>query len=182
MKNFRMKPITSSSTILVSFLILASCKVQAKFEDTVITSSIFHAVKDRNTDGLLAMMQVHSNLLDHRSNDGRGLLWWSHEFHCAECLAAVMAYGSEIDLSDMDANGVNPTQLCSDSSKEGQASVKCSDLMPQAKSMLPQYSARLAAMRAAAESAAQSSLHTQTDRSKLGLPDDFEAVDDVDEL
>merc|ERR1719359_794460 len=69
-------------------------------------------MNERNAKAVESTLVQNPDLVNHRSADGRGALWWAFEFEFAHGLAALMAAGADADSADTDEQGSAAKDMC----------------------------------------------------------------------
>eukprot|EP01002_Notosolenus_urceolatus_P015002 NODE_7088_length_588_cov_24.467532_g6089_i0.p1 GENE.NODE_7088_length_588_cov_24.467532_g6089_i0~~NODE_7088_length_588_cov_24.467532_g6089_i0.p1 ORF type:complete len:139 (-),score=39.55 NODE_7088_length_588_cov_24.467532_g6089_i0:101-517(-) len=94
----------AASMMLSVFLVLCLAGVHASesWSDTPITTELWQRIRTGDISGLKKMYAVDPNVINHRSGDGRGALFWAYEFGQTKIIAL------------LEKSGVDTTAACSD--------------------------------------------------------------------
>jgi len=79
-------------------------KSDAKWEDTDLTSQMWSIVKNNDLRTMRALLEAAPNIAHVRSGDGRGPLWWAHEFKRESIKKMLLNRGCDPDATDR--NGI----------------------------------------------------------------------------
>jgi len=87
-----------------------SCIANAKSgENTAQTTRLWELMRLGDAKSLNDWIQSDASVVELRSEDGRGALWWAYEFGRAEMARSLIAAGA--DENDVDAYGNTPISL-----------------------------------------------------------------------
>jgi len=70
---------------------------------------MWEIVKENDGTEFMELLALNPNLAHVRSKDGRGAMFWAHEFGRAEMIDVLKNLGVKEDLAD--ANGIKPTDI-----------------------------------------------------------------------
>ena len=87
----------------------ASSTVDAPWEDSGTTSSLWQYIKMDDVESIESWLDVDPNVVNVRSADGRGPLWWAHEFGREHIVELLLENGADPEQEDKD--GVKPADL-----------------------------------------------------------------------
>jgi len=77
--------------------------------DNDYTSNMWQLIKDNNQENLLQLLQHEPAAAYVRSQDGRGPMFWAHEYEREAIIQILKAYGVRED--DRDSNGKTPLDM-----------------------------------------------------------------------
>lgn len=83
--------------------------INEDWEDNEKTSMMWEIIKDGEIQEFYALLQEHPELAHIRSADGRGPLFWSHEYSRPKMIDILKQLGVSEDRTD--SNGVKPTDI-----------------------------------------------------------------------
>jgi dolichyl-diphosphooligosaccharide--protein glycosyltransferase len=79
------------------------------WEDNEKTSMMWEIMKDGNMYEFVALLQEQPELAHIRSEDGRGPMWWAHEYGRPRMVEILKQLGVTEDRTD--SKGVKPTDI-----------------------------------------------------------------------
>lgn len=90
-------------------------KVNANWEDNEATGIMWEIIKNREFDNFLMILGSEPEMAHIRSKDGRGPMFWAHEYGRGQMIQVLR----QLDVSEdrADANGVKPTDITHSSIK-----------------------------------------------------------------
>ncbi|KAF4717978.1 hypothetical protein FOZ62_028341 [Perkinsus olseni] len=97
--------------------LLSSCLAAQEWEDTPTTTQIWQLISmgEGGSDSFREFAVMRPNLMEERSSDGRGALFWAWEFGNTRALLTLAALDNDVfDEKERDARGRSPTSLCKD--------------------------------------------------------------------
>jgi len=77
--------------------------------DTDATSAMWSHIQQGDIDSLEDWMNVNPNVVDLRSNDGRGALWWAYEKGDQAIIDLLLEHGADPEAKD--SQGLRPTDM-----------------------------------------------------------------------
>ena len=80
-----------------------------EWDDNERTSMMWEVIKDADIQEFVALLQEHPELAHIRSEDGRGPMWWAHEYGRPKMIALLQELGVSEDRTD--AKGIKPTDI-----------------------------------------------------------------------
>ena len=83
--------------------------INEDWENTEKTSLMWELISGANLVEMVATLQEFPELAHVRSEDGRGPMWWAHEYKRPRMIQILKNLGVSEDRTD--ANGVKPTDL-----------------------------------------------------------------------
>jgi dolichyl-diphosphooligosaccharide--protein glycosyltransferase len=83
--------------------------INEDWEDNERTSMMWELIKDAEIQEFVSILQEHPELAHIRSEDGRGPMWWAHEFGRPSMIGILRKLGVKEDRTD--AKGVKPTDI-----------------------------------------------------------------------
>lgn len=86
--------------------------INRKWVDNEITNALFDVVRSNDLNRLALIAEAQELLLHSRSKDGRGPMWWAHEFGRKDIIEALKDLGVSDKLKDGD--GILPADLADD--------------------------------------------------------------------
>ena len=79
------------------------------WEDNEKTSMMWEIIKEAEIMEFAAVLQEHPELAHLRSEDGRGPMWWAHEYGRPKMISVLKQLGVSEDRTDV--KGVKPTDI-----------------------------------------------------------------------
>jgi hypothetical protein len=83
--------------------------INEEWENTDKTSMMWQIIKDADFQEFLEVLQEHPELAHIRSEDGRGPMWWAHEYGRPQMVGVLRQLGVREDRTD--AKGIKPTDI-----------------------------------------------------------------------
>merc|ERR1712157_528052 len=83
--------------------------LNSKWEDDSETSVLYDMIRNNDLKQFLSLLAYSPELAHKRSSDGRGPMWWAHEFDRPKMIRALKIIGVKDKLKD--ANGVTPLDI-----------------------------------------------------------------------
>ncbi len=84
-------------------------KVNGNWEDNEATGIMWEIIKNREFDNFLMVLGSEPEMAHIRSKDGRGPMFWAHEYGRAQMIGVLRQLGVSEDRAD--ANGIKPTDI-----------------------------------------------------------------------
>ena len=86
-----------------------AAKDPANWADTADTTRMWNSISSGDVESLEMWLSVDPAAAFIRASDGRGPLWWAHEYHQKKIISILLAAG--VDEYATDVNGVKPGDL-----------------------------------------------------------------------
>jgi dolichyl-diphosphooligosaccharide--protein glycosyltransferase len=86
--------------------------INEDWENNEKTSMMWEIIKDADIQEFAAVLQQHPDLAHIRSEDGRGPMWWAHEYGRPKMISILRELGVREDRTD--SQGVKPTDITND--------------------------------------------------------------------
>lgn len=83
--------------------------INEDWEDNERTGLMWEIIKDGEIQEFVALLQEHPELAHIRSEDGRGPMWWAHEYGRPSMVSILRQLGVSEERTD--TKGVKPTDL-----------------------------------------------------------------------
>lgn len=80
--------------------------INEQWMDTEMTSMMYQMIADDDFEGLREMLMMNPQLAHIRSEDGRGPMWWAHEFKRPQIIKMLKTLG--VSEARTDDNGQTP--------------------------------------------------------------------------
>ena len=84
-----------------------SCRAQ--WIDTDVKSNLWQSIAHGNVDKILSDIETDGCVALARAGDGRGPLFWAHEFYNEQIIKALVAAGADPNARDL--GGMTPAQM-----------------------------------------------------------------------
>ena len=81
----------------------------SNWADSADTTRMWSLISSGDIESLQMWLSVDPKAVFMRSADGRGPLWWAHEYHQKKIIDLLLASG--VDAAATDINGVKPSDL-----------------------------------------------------------------------
>jgi hypothetical protein len=146
-------------------------------EQTTMLWQSIHGGKEKEQQLASLAFATNGAVLDLRSEDGRGGLWWAWEFENDYALAMYLFYQHDIERTDAtDKEGDHPVAMCKKEGgiSEDELKEKAQKRVPQIKEQLADYIKQMEEMKKAQEEAARKK------KEKEDKEDEEEIEEDVD--
>lgn len=127
--------------MLLKFIV-AIVSAKESWENTAHTTSLWESIaggedKEQELDQLV--FASNGDILNHRSEDGRGGLWWAWEFENVHALALNLYYQHDIERTDVEDKGSEPpVEMC----KNEAGTARHDELIELAKKKVPSIEQR----------------------------------------
>ena len=89
--------------------------INEDWENNEKTSMMWEIIKDADIEEFAAVLQQHPELAHIRSEDGRGPMWWAHEYGRPKMISVLRQLGVREDRTD--SQGVKPSDITNDQIK-----------------------------------------------------------------
>jgi dolichyl-diphosphooligosaccharide--protein glycosyltransferase len=86
--------------------------INEDWENNEKTSMMWEIIKDADIQEFAAVLQQHPDMAHIRSEDGRGPMWWAHEYGRPKMISILRELGVREDRTD--SQGVKPTDITND--------------------------------------------------------------------
>jgi dolichyl-diphosphooligosaccharide---protein glycosyltransferase len=83
--------------------------INEEWENNEKTSMMWEIIKDAEIQEFVSLLQEHPELAHIRSEDGRGPMWWAHEYGRPHMVGILRQLGVSEDRTD--SNGIKPTDI-----------------------------------------------------------------------
>lgn len=83
--------------------------INEDWEDNEKTGMMWEIIKEAEIHEFIAILQEHPEMAHIRSQDGRGPMWWAHEYGRPNMVNILKEVGVSEDRTD--AKGVKPTDI-----------------------------------------------------------------------
>lgn len=91
--------------------------INEEWEDNEKTSMMWEIIKGAEVQEFVAILQEQPEMAHIRSKDGRGPMWWAHEYGRPQMVSILRQLGVSEDRTD--SKGVKPTDISHSRIKEG---------------------------------------------------------------
>jgi hypothetical protein len=79
------------------------------WRDTPMTTQLWNVISSGNVEELRGILETDETAAKVRSADGRGPLWWAHEYNQPEMVKMLLNAGA--DPADTDGDGKKPSEV-----------------------------------------------------------------------
>jgi dolichyl-diphosphooligosaccharide--protein glycosyltransferase len=83
--------------------------INEDWEDNEKTSMMWEIIKEAEIQEFASVLQEHPELAHIRSEDGRGPMWWAHEYGRPQMIKILRQLGVSEDRTD--SMGIKPTDI-----------------------------------------------------------------------
>jgi dolichyl-diphosphooligosaccharide---protein glycosyltransferase len=83
--------------------------INEEWENNEKTSMMWEIIKDADIQEFMVALQEHPELAHIRSEDGRGPMWWAHEYGRPHMVGILRQLGVSDDRTD--SKGIKPTDI-----------------------------------------------------------------------
>merc|ERR1711865_439308 len=109
-------------------LLQVACAEEADFQDTPLLSSLWQAISSKDNEAIDRLFDSSSFSVTARASDGRGPAFWGWEYQNTYALAAIIAYGGDVESTEEDLQGSTAMSMCTEN-----AECKFDDVLAEAK-------------------------------------------------
>eukprot|EP00397_Hematodinium_sp_SG-2012_P064034 GEMP01089676.1.p1 GENE.GEMP01089676.1~~GEMP01089676.1.p1 ORF type:complete len:196 (+),score=64.36 GEMP01089676.1:41-589(+) len=99
------------------FIVLLATSVLAQWQDTEQTTKLWKLIHGKDRHELEKLVFQYPDVLELRSSDGRGGLWWAWEYGNTDALALYLAHDLALDSDDVDDGGNAANTMCAEDCK-----------------------------------------------------------------
>eukprot|EP00397_Hematodinium_sp_SG-2012_P055715 GEMP01068199.1.p1 GENE.GEMP01068199.1~~GEMP01068199.1.p1 ORF type:complete len:179 (+),score=55.52 GEMP01068199.1:97-633(+) len=97
----------------VMVLLVSMTVVSAEWANTMVTTNLWQMISKNDESGALENLVFRNpSVLERRSEDGRGALWWAWEYRNIDALALYLAHDLDIHAPDADRYGNSAVSMC----------------------------------------------------------------------